>query len=149
MTPNAIVDEVKMLAGPGSGQVNRAWALSWRAVRFLEQAVETARRARHAELDPRGPTPIGDPVKFIAARCLRASVKAPVTGEAQVAAALESAVDCARLVAARLYAEYKDAAEKASEEVLRDPRRLARLRRNRSVVITRVDRFLVNTGIDQ
>lgn len=148
MNTNAIIDEVRMLAGPGPGQQARAWSLAWRAVRFLERAVETARRARMDSFNPNGPTPVGDSVKFIASRCLRAAIRQPVAGEAQVCVALENAVDTARAVAARLYDDYVAMAEKASEAVLRDPRRLARLRARRSVAFVRAERFLASTGGD-
>jgi hypothetical protein len=145
-----ILSEVRALVPPvNAGQPARAWALSWRVVRFLERAVETARRARVDSLDPHATVADGDSVKFLAARCVQIAVPKPVLGEAAVAAALENAVDVARGVAAKLYADYIERHEKASEAVLRDPRRLAALRRARSVAIVRVEPFIGSTRVEE
>lgn len=137
-----VISEVRALA-PGVAQ---SWALAWRAVRFLERAAETARRSRLDTLDPFATYGIGNPVQFVAARCVAQVVKAPVRGEAAVAAALESAVDEARHVAAMLYGEYVARATKAAETVLNDPRRKAALRAGRSVRIVRAERFVATNG---
>lgn len=147
-TPLDVASEARLLAGPGEGSINRAWALAWRAVRFLERAAETARRARLDELSPGGPFPIGEPVKVLAARCLQASVPRAVTGEAAVAAAVERAADFARGVAEILWREYVAKAEKAAEAVLHDPRRLEALRRMRSITIIEADAYLAADARD-
>lgn len=141
-TPLDVASEARLLVGPGEGSINRAWALAWRAVRFLERAAETARRARLEELHPGGPFPIGEPVKVLAARCLHASVPRAVTGEAAVTAAVERSADFARAVAEILWREYVAKAAKAGPDVLNDPRRLEALRRTRSVAIKAADEYL-------
>lgn len=150
MTRNDILSEVRNLVPPANtGQPARAWALAWRSVRFLERAVETARRARLDALDPYTVAPDSDPIKFIAARCVQLAVPKPVVGEPAVIAALENAVDEARAVAGVLYADYVSRHEKASEARLRDPRRLAALRRSRSVAIVRADAYVRSTGYEE
>jgi len=149
MSPASVVSELRTLAGPGEGQLNRAWALSWRVVRFLERAAETARHARMDAFDPAGPAPLGDPIKVVAAICLRGAIRQPVQGEAAVVGAIGGAVDLARHAADILYREYVAAAEKASAAVLHDPRRLAGLRRTRSVTIVQADEFLAARAGDE
>lgn len=145
-----ILSEVRNLVPPANaGQPSRAWALAWRAVRFLERAVETARRARLDALDPHATIGDGDPVKFVAARCVQLAMPKPVAGEAAVVAALENAVDEARAVAGVLYADYVSHHEKASEAVRQNPRRLAALRRSRSLAIVRAEGYVRSTGYEE
>jgi hypothetical protein len=93
--------------------------------------------------------PIGDPIKVVAALCLRGAIQQPVRGEAAVVGAISGAVDLARHAADILYREYVAAAEKATPAVLNDPRRLAALRRTRSVTIAQADAYLAAHAGDE
>jgi hypothetical protein len=93
--------------------------------------------------------PVGDPVKFTAARCLLAAVRVPVTGEAAAVAAIGAGVSFARTVAEILYRERIAAAPKAPDSVLQDPVRLARLRAARSISIINADAFLAEHAGDE
>jgi hypothetical protein len=99
--------------------------------------------------DPAGPAPLGDPIKVVAAICLRGAIRQPVQGEAAVVGAIGGAVDLARHAADILYREYVAAAEKASAAVLHAPRRLEALRRTRSVSIVQADEFLTAHAGDE
>lgn len=142
MNASGIVQETRALAGEGDGQAARAWALSWRVVRFLERAEETARHNRIESLNPRTAAPLGDPVKFLAALCIKQAVPAPTMGEAATVAALARAVDLARTAADSLYRVHVARHPKAPAEVLNDPRRLAALRRTQAISIGNADEFL-------
>lgn len=142
MHPSSIVQECRALVGAEPGQTARAWALSWRVVRFLERAEETARRNRLESLDPRSAAPVGDPINFLAALCIKQAVPAPTLGEAATVAGIARAVDLARTAADSLYRVHVARHPKAPPEVLNDPRRLEALRRTKAVSIGDAEQFL-------
>lgn len=142
MSPSSIIQQTRALVGQGAGQAARAWALSWRVVRFLERAEETARQNRIESLNPHSAVPVGDPIKFLAARCIQQAVPKPTQGEAATVAAVADAVSLARSAADVLYREHVANAPKAPPEVLADPRRQEALRRTRSITIKDADAHL-------
>lgn len=149
MNPSSIIQQTRALVGQGADHAARAWALSWRVVRFLERAEETARQNRIDALNPHSAVPVGDPIKFLAARCIQQAVPKPTQGEAATVAAVADAVSLARSAADVLYREHVASAPKAPPEVLADPRRLKALSRTRSITIRQADEYLAEHAADE
>jgi hypothetical protein len=85
---------------------------------------------------------LGDPVKFLAALCLKQAVPAPTRSEAATVAGISDAVSLARTAAESLYRVHVANAPKAPDSVLNDPRRQEALRRTRSVATVDAERFV-------
>jgi hypothetical protein len=134
MTIQSIVQTTQALAGPGAGSLERAFNIAWRATRWLESAVEVARRKRLSELGTAGGPGRNAPAEYvIAAECLKLAAPRPVIGEAATVAAIENAAEVARSVANVFHKQRIARAPKASSDVINDPRRLAKLRRGRTI----------------